>query len=145
MTVGEMLAATVPMARTLQMEFLETTAERAVVRLPDRADFHNHVGGPHAGAMFTLGDTVSGAVVLAAFGEQLARAVPLVVKAEIGYKKLAMGVITATATVGRPVADVVAELDGGGRPEFPVAVVFHREDGVVTGEMTIVWTLRPNA
>ncbi|MEV8421228.1 DUF4442 domain-containing protein [Streptomyces niveus] len=145
MTVGEMLAATVPMARTLQMEFLETTAERAVVRLPDRADFHNHVGGPHAGAMFTLGDTVSGAVVLAAFGEQLARAVPLVVRAEIGYKKLAMGVITATATVGRPVADVVAELDGGGRPEFPVAVVFHREDGAVTGEMTIVWTLRPNA
>lgn len=145
MTVGEMLAATVPMARTLQMEFLETTAERAVVRLPDRADFHNHVGGPHAGAMFTLGDTVSGAIVLAAFGEQLARAVPLVVKAEIGYKKLAMGVITATATVGRPVADVVAELDGGGRPEFPVAVVFHREDGAVTGEMTIVWTLRPNA
>ncbi|MFD9872632.1 DUF4442 domain-containing protein [Streptomyces niveus] len=144
MTVGEMLAATVPMARTLNMEFLETTAERAVVRLPDQAEFHNHVGGPHAGAMFTLGDTVSGAVVLAAFGDQLTRAVPLVVKAEIGYKKLAMGVVTATATVGRPVADVVAELDGGGRPEIPVTVVFNREDGAVTGEMTIVWTLRPN-
>lgn len=144
MTVGEMLAATVPMARTLNMEFLETTAERAVVRLPDQAAFHNHVGGPHAGAMFTLGDTVSGAVVLAAFGDQLTRAVPLVVKAEIGYKKLAMGVVTATAIVGRPVADVVAELDGGGRPEIPVTVVFNREDGAVTGEMTIVWTLRLN-
>ncbi|WP_381801756.1 DUF4442 domain-containing protein [Streptomyces niveus] len=144
MTVGEMLAATVPMARTLNMEFLETTAERAVVRLPDQPAFHNHVGGPHAGAMFTLGDTVSGAVVLAAFGDQLTRAVPLVVKAEIGYKKLAMGVVTATATVGRPVADVVAELDGGGRPEIPVTVVFNREDGAVTGEMTIVWTLRLN-
>ncbi|AQU69842.1 DUF4442 domain-containing protein [Streptomyces niveus] len=144
MTVGEMLAATVPMARTLNMEFLETTAERAVVRLPDQAAFHNHVGGPHAGAMFTLGDTVSGAVVLAAFGDQLTRAVPLVVKAEIGYKKLAMGVVTATATVGRPVADVVAELDGGGRPEIPVTVVFNREDGAVTGEMIIVWTLRLN-
>ncbi|MFD5896408.1 MULTISPECIES: DUF4442 domain-containing protein [unclassified Streptomyces] len=144
MTVGEMLAATVPMARTLNMEFLETTAERAVVRLPDQAAFHNHVGGPHAGAMFTLGDTVSGAVVLAAFGDQLTRAVPLVVKAEIGYKKLAMGVVTATATVDRPVADVVAELDGGGRPEIPVTVVFNREDGAVTGEMTIIWTLRLN-
>ncbi|MEU0699000.1 DUF4442 domain-containing protein [Streptomyces niveus] len=144
MTVGEMLAATVPMARTLNMEFLETTAERAVVRLPDQAAFHNHVGGPHAGAMFTLGDTVSGAVVLAAFGDQLTRAVPLVVKAEIGYKKLAMGVVTATATVGRPVADVVAELDGGGRPEIPVTVVFNRADGAVTGEMIIVWTLRLN-
>ncbi|MFE1344937.1 PaaI family thioesterase, partial [Streptomyces sp. NPDC058757] len=52
-SVGEMLAATVPMAGTLNLEFLETTAERAVVRLPDQPAYHNHVGGPHAGAMFT--------------------------------------------------------------------------------------------
>ncbi|MFF5972978.1 DUF4442 domain-containing protein [Streptomyces sp. NPDC012769] len=145
MTVGEMLAATVPMARTLKLEFLETTAERAVVRLPDQADYHNHVGGPHAGAMFTLAESASGAIVLAAFGDQLGRAVPLAVKAEIGYKKLAMGVVTATATLGRPAAEVVAELDAGQRPEFPVRIDITREDGAVTGEMTVVWTLRPNS
>ncbi|MEV7277775.1 DUF4442 domain-containing protein [Streptomyces sp. NPDC093111] len=145
MTVGEMLAATVPMARTLNLEFLETTAERAVVRLPDQADYHNHVGGPHAGAMFTLAESASGAIVIAAFGDQLGRAVPLAVKAEIGYKKLAMGVVTATATLGRPIADVVAELDAGERPEFPVRIDITREDGAVTGEMTVVWTLRPNS
>ncbi|GAA2812202.1 DUF4442 domain-containing protein [Streptomyces showdoensis] len=144
MTVGEMLAATVPMARTLKLEFLETTAERAVVRLPDQADYHNHVGGPHAGAMFTLAESASGAIVLAAFGDQLGRAVPLAVKAEIGYKKLAMGVVTATATLGRPAAEVVAELDAGQRPEFPVRIDITREDGAVTGEMTVLWTLRPN-
>ncbi|GGT94937.1 MULTISPECIES: DUF4442 domain-containing protein [Streptomyces] len=145
MSVGEMLAATVPMARTLNLEFLETTSERAVVRLPDQADYHNHVGGPHAGAMFTLAESASGAIVLAAFGDQLGRAVPLAVKAEIGYKKLAMGVVTATATLGRPAAEVVAELDAGERPEFPVRIEITREDGAVTGEMTVVWTLRPNA
>ncbi|AXE76686.1 DUF4442 domain-containing protein [Streptomyces sp. R-74717] len=145
MTVGEMLAATVPMARTLNLEFLETTAERAVVRLPDQADYHNHIGGPHAGAMFTLAESASGAIVIAAFGDQMSRAVPLAVKAEIGYKKLAMGVVTATATLGRPVADVVAELDEGKRPEFPVVIEIQRADGAVTGEMTVVWTLRPNA
>ncbi|MFI8965919.1 DUF4442 domain-containing protein [Streptomyces sp. NPDC053493] len=145
MTVGEMLAATVPMARTLNLEFLETTAERAVVRLPDQADYHNHVGGPHAGAMFTLAESASGAIVLAAFGDQLGRAVPLAVKAEIGYKKLAMGVVTATATLGRPAAEVVADLDAGLRPEFPVRIEITREDGAVTGEMTVVWTLRPNS
>ncbi|MFE3329812.1 DUF4442 domain-containing protein [Streptomyces sp. NPDC059176] len=145
MSVGEMLAATVPMARTLNLEFLETSAERAVVRLPDQADYHNHVGGPHAGAMFTLAESASGAIVIAAFGAQLSRAVPLAVEAEIAYKKLAMGVVTATATLGRPVADVVAELDEGKRPEFPVTIAITREDGAVTGEMTVVWTLRPNA
>ncbi|MFD7619159.1 DUF4442 domain-containing protein [Streptomyces sp. NPDC059802] len=145
MTVGEMLVATVPMARTLNLEFLETTAERAVVRLPDQAEYHNHIGGPHAGAMFTLAESASGAIVIAAFGDQMSRAVPLAVKAEIGYKKLAKGVVTATATLGRPVAYVIAELDAGERPEFPVAIEIHRADGAVTGEMTVVWTLRPHA
>ena len=144
MSIGEMLAATVPMVRTLKLEYLETTPEKAVLSLPDQSEYHNHVGGPHAGAMFTLGESASGAVVLAAFGDQLARAVPLPVTAEIAFKKLARGPVTATATLGRSVEDVVAELDAGERPEFPVTVAIQREDGAVTGEMTVIWTLRPN-
>ena len=143
-SVGEMLAATVPMARTLHLEFLETTPERAVLRLPDQPDYHNHLGGPHAGAIFTLAESASGAIVLAAFGDQLSRAVPLAVRAEIAYRKLAMGPVTATATLGRPAAEVVADLDAGRRPEFPVAIAITREDGAVSGEMTVVWTLRPH-
>ncbi|MCX4760424.1 DUF4442 domain-containing protein [Streptomyces sp. NBC_01275] len=144
MSIGEMLAATVPMARTLNLEFLEAGPDKAVVALPDQGEFHNHVGGPHAGAMFTLGESASGAIVLAAFGDQLARAVPLAVGAEIAYRKLAMGTVTATATLGRPAAEVVAQLDAGERPEFPVAIEIRRGDGAVTGEMTVTWTLRPN-
>ncbi|MGW2704818.1 DUF4442 domain-containing protein [Streptomyces sp. NPDC001340] len=144
MSIGDMLAATVPMARTLNLEFLETSPEQAVVSLPDQGDYHNHVGGPHAGAMFTLGESASGAIVLAAFGDQLSRAVPLAVRAEIAYKKLAMGAVTATAKLGRPAAEVVAELDAGQRPEFPVMIEIRRADGAVTGEMQVVWTLRPN-
>ncbi len=47
--------------------------------------------------------------------------------------------------IGRPAADVVAELDQGLRPEFPVAVTLTRGDGAVTAEMTVVWTLRPQS
>ncbi|MGW1071676.1 DUF4442 domain-containing protein [Streptomyces sp. NPDC002537] len=144
-SIGDMLAATVPMARTLNLVFDETTPDRAVVHLPDQPDYHNHVGGPHAGAMFTLAESASGAIVLAAFGAQLSRAVPLAVSAEIRYKKLAKGPVTATAELGRPASEVVAELDAGGRPEFPVHIAITREDGDVTGEMTVVWTLRPNS
>ena len=144
MSIGELLAATVPMVRTLNLEYLETTPERAVLALPDQSEYRNHVGGPHAGAMFTLGESASGAIVLAAFGDQLSRAVPLAVSAEIAYKKLAMGAVTATATLGRPAAEVVAQLDAGERPEFPVTIEISRADGAVTGEMTVVWTLRPN-
>ncbi|MFC0004966.1 DUF4442 domain-containing protein [Micromonospora siamensis] len=143
------LLEAVPFARTLGIEFVEVAPEaegavRAVVRLPDTAEHHNHVGGPHAGAMFTLGETASGAVVLAAFGPVLDRAVPLAVKAEIAYKKVALGPVLATARLGRPVADVLAELDAGKRPEFPVEVEIGTEDGTVTSLLTVIWTLRPN-
>lgn len=143
-----MLAA-VPFARTLGLEFVEVAAEadgavQAVVRLPDTTATHNHVGGPHAGAMFSLGETASGAVVVAAFAHVLDRATPLAVNADIAYRKLAMGSVRATARLARPVADVVAELDAGHRPEFPVHVDIATEEGKPTGEMTILWTLRPH-
>jgi acyl-coenzyme A thioesterase PaaI-like protein len=142
--VGAFLQETVPMVRTLNLEYLETTAERAVLRMRDQPAFHNHLGGPHAGAMFTLAESASGAIVFVAFGDQLSRAVPLPVHAEIDFEKVARGTVTATAELGRPVADIIAELDAGQRPEFPVRVRIQREDGAVTGEMTVVWTLRPN-
>jgi hypothetical protein len=52
--------------------------------------------------------------------------------------------VLATARLGRTPAEVVAELDAGQRPEFPVEVEIGTEDGTVTGTMTVVWTLRPN-
>lgn len=138
----------VPFARTLGVTFTEVAPDgtggiRVVAELPDDTSVHNHVGGPHAGAMFSLGETASGAVVLAAFAEQLARTVPLAVRADIAYRKLAMGPVRATARLGRPVADVVAELASGVRPEFPVEIAISTSDGTVTAEMTVVWTLRP--
>ncbi|MEU7926517.1 DUF4442 domain-containing protein [Micromonospora sp. NPDC049801] len=139
----------VPFARTLGIEFVEVAPEadggvRAVVRLPDTPATHNHVGGPHAGAMFTLGETASGAVVLAAFGQLLDRAVPLAVRAEIAYRKLALGSVLATARLGRPASEVVAELEAGQRPEFDIEVEIATEDGTPTSTMTVIWTLRPN-
>jgi len=144
-SAGEILAATVPMVRALHLHYVETTPERAVVELPDQPEFHNHVGGPHAGAMFTLAESASGAVVLGAFGDQLARVVPLPVRAEIAWTRIARGRVRATATLGRPAAEVVAELDAGRRPEFPIQVSVTREDGAETSRLTVIWTLRPDS
>ncbi len=60
MPIGELLTAARPMVRTLNIEYLETTPERAVLALPDQGEYRNHVGGPHAGAMFTLGESAGG-------------------------------------------------------------------------------------
>ena len=60
------------------------------------------------------------------------------------YQKLARGDVTATARLGAEPADVVATLDAGERPEFPVHVEIARADGAVTATMTVLWTLRPH-
>lgn len=134
----------VPMAGTLNLKFGELTDEIAVVSMPDQADYHNHVGGPHAGAMFTLAESASGVLIFHNFGDILDQATPLAVTATIRYLKLAMGEVTATATMGRSVAEILAELDSGQRPEFDIDVVITDQAGVETGQMAISWTLKPN-
>lgn len=136
--------AAVPFVRHLGIDFTDLDHGTATMRLPDNADHHNHVGGPHAGAMFTLAESASGAIIIGTFGDQLNRAVPFPTTAEISFLKVATGDVTAEATLGRSRDEVVAELDEGKRPEFPVEVELRTEDGTVTGKMTIIWTLKPN-
>jgi acyl-coenzyme A thioesterase PaaI-like protein len=142
--VSDAMTQAVPWVKTTGVEFVEVAGDRVVVELPDGAEFHNHVGGPHAAMMFGVGETASGAVVLAAFSQHMDKATPLVARAEIAYKKVATGVLRAEAVLGRPAAEVVAELASGTRPEFPVHITLTNAEGVTTGEMTVVWTLRPN-
>jgi len=145
---GKALIEAVPFARTVGIEIIDVTLDgddiRAVAELPDAERLHNHVGGPHAGALFALGETASGAVVMAAFGPHLALGTPLAVRADIAYRKLALGAVRATARLGRGVDEVLAELAAGERPEFPVAVQITRADGAVTTELNVIWTIRPH-
>ncbi|MEU6696539.1 DUF4442 domain-containing protein [Pseudonocardia sp. NPDC046786] len=142
--VADAMTQAVPWVSTAGISFGRISTDRVEAFLPDRADQHNHVGGPHAAVMFGLGETASGAVGLAAFAAAGDRAVPLVVRSEIRYLKLARGDLRAEAVLTRPAGEVLAELDAGTRPEFTVDVTITDADGVQTGAMTIVWTLKPH-
>ncbi|MBF8190504.1 DUF4442 domain-containing protein [Nonomuraea sp. K274] len=142
--VGALLLQTVPFARGLGITYDFAAEGRAVCRLPDREDLHNHVGGPHAGALFTLAESASGAAMLSALGDQLTRAVPLATTANVEYRKLAMGEVRAEARLLVSREEVVAALDAGERPVFDAVVDVTNGDGVVVAAMTVTWTLRPN-
>ncbi|MER6946846.1 DUF4442 domain-containing protein [Nonomuraea sp. NPDC000554] len=142
--VGGFLLQTVPFARTLGITFDFAGDGRAICRLPDRPDLHNHVGGPHAGALFTLAESASGAAMLSALADQLSRAVPLATTAVIHYRKLAMGEVVAEGRLLASREEVLADLDAGKRPEFDVAVDVRNADDVVVAALTVTWTLRPN-
>jgi uncharacterized protein (TIGR00369 family) len=142
--VGALLLQTVPFARTLGISFDSVGDGQAVCRLPDRADLHNHVAGPHAGALFTLAESASGAAMLSALGDQLERAVPLALKATVEYRKLAKGEVHAEARLLVARDEVVAQLDAGERPVFDVAVDIKDADGTLVSTLTVTWTLRPD-
>ena len=146
--VAGTLPQLVPFVGTMRLEFVSLDDESAVLRLPDDPTTRNHVGGQHAGAVFTLGETAAGALVLRHFGEQLERVTPLAVEATIRYLSLSKGTVTATATTAADPSGVLAELDAGTRPEFDVDVVLYsdavEEPLEPTAAMTVRWTLRPN-
>jgi acyl-coenzyme A thioesterase PaaI-like protein len=142
--VADSMKQAVPWVKTSAVEFVEVTGDRVVAELPDNAETHNHVGGPHAAMIFGLGETASGAVTMAAFAQHMGQATPLVARSDISYRKLALGALRAEAVLGRPAAEVVAELAAGTRPEFPVHVTVTNAEGLTTAEMVVVWTLRPN-
>src|SRR5689334_14518835 len=122
--IRDLMPELVPFVKTLRLEYLELSEGRAVLRLLDAPEFHNHVGGPHAGAIFTLAESASGAVVIGSFEDLLPTVTPLAAGAEIAYRKLAKGPVTAEARLGRPADDVRRELaDTGTTVQFPVDVV----------------------
>jgi acyl-coenzyme A thioesterase PaaI-like protein len=141
--VADAMKTGVPWVAAAGIEVVEVTPDRAICSLPDIEAHRNHVGGPHAAVIFGLAETASGTVCLASFADQQGRATPLVVRSEIRYTKLARGPLTAEAVLGRPAADVIADLDAGERPEFPVHCTIRDAEGVTTAEMTVLWTLRP--
>ena len=139
--------AMVPMVTTLDLEFLDLGYDHAVLRLPDSPAYRNHLGAPHAGAMFTLAESASGALVFVHFGDLMADVTPFPVEATIRFLKVALGPVTATATLGAAAADAVATLESGKRPEFPVEIELttgEGDDRLVTGAMTVTWTLKLN-
>ncbi|MEW9555755.1 DUF4442 domain-containing protein [Nonomuraea sp. NPDC050783] len=142
--VGALMLETVPFARTLGVAFDEVADGRALCRLPDREDLHNHVAGPHAGALFTLAESASGAAMLSLLGDQLSRAVPLATGATVEYRKLAKGEVRAEARLSATRDEVVAKLDAGERPVFDVGVELRDGDGTLVSTVTVTWTLRPN-
>ena len=145
-TVRATMPRTVPMVATLGLEFLVLSDDHAVLRLPDDPVYRNHVGGPHAGAMFTVAETASGALVLAHYGELLDVLTPLPIEATVRYLKVALGPVTATARFAEPIDDVLARFEAGERPEFVIDVELttgEADERLVTGSMSIRWTLRP--
>ncbi len=136
------LQGAIPYNLHLGLEILEIAPARGVVRLPDTETLRNHVGSQHAGALFSLGEAASGAAFVGAFVERLSDLTPLAERAEIAYRRIARGAITATARLATPAEEVGAALEQGGRARFPVDVALTNGARDVVADMTVHWYVR---
>lgn len=139
------LAGAIPFNNHLGLVLAEVAAGRGIVKLPDIPTLHNHVGTQHAAGLFAAGEFASGAAFLGSFADHLARVTPLARAAEIDYRKLARGEITATARLDEPVAELVEQLEKDRKVEFSIEVDLTDADGHVVAAMTVDWHVRLTA
>jgi uncharacterized protein (TIGR00369 family) len=140
--IAKGMSQVVPFVGFLGLRIESIAAGEATVVLPDRAELKNHVGTQHAGALFTVAETASGAAFVGAFAERMGEVRPLARSAEISYEKIAKGEVTARAQLGVPAAEALATLDGKGVVEFPCTIELSDSEGAAVATATVRWHVR---
>ncbi|HVV89348.1 MAG TPA: DUF4442 domain-containing protein [Solirubrobacterales bacterium] len=140
--IAKGMAIAVPYISHMGIEVTEMSEGAATAVLPDRPELHNHVGSQHAGALFGVAETASGAAFVGAFAARMGDVTPLARGAEISYVKVARGRVEAKAKLGVPAAEALATLDQDGRVDFSVGVEMTDPDGDVVATATVDWNVR---
>jgi uncharacterized protein (TIGR00369 family) len=140
--IAKGMAIAVPYISHMGIEVTEMSEGAATAVLPDRPELHNHVGSQHAGALFGVAETASGAAFVGAFAIRMGDVTPLARSAEISYVKVARGAVEAKAKLGMPADEALAKLDKDGRVDFSVEVEMTDGDGDVVATATVDWNVR---
>jgi uncharacterized protein (TIGR00369 family) len=133
------LAAAIPFARHAGIEIVEIADGSAVARLVQAEQLSNHIGSVHAGALFTLGETASGAAMAGAFAAIVTLIRPLATSARISWRKLARGTLTARARTDQAGVELRRQLDADGVVAFEARVEVRDEQEQIVAEMVVAW------
>jgi uncharacterized protein (TIGR00369 family) len=129
----------VPFASYVGVELEKIEKGRAVARLPIRPQGLNHIGTQHAGALFTLGESASGAAMVGIFAPVLSEIRPVAAEAAIRYIAPAKGAVRAQASASGDADTLLAAIKTDGKTMFQVSVTMTDEDGTGVAEMTVNW------
>lgn len=140
--IAKSMTTAVPYIGHMGIEVAEMSEGAATALLPDRPELHNHVGSQHAGALFGVAETASGAAFVGAFAARMGDVTPLARSAQISYLKVARGEIAAKAKLGMAAAEALAKLDANGRVDFSVEVEMTDAEGNVVAVATVDWNVR---
>ncbi len=139
--IKQQMMDTLPFVRLLGISIDEIGAGTSKVSLPDDPKLHNHLGTQHAGALFTLAETASGAAMAGGFAELILGLRPVAKESRIQYQKVARGATRAEGRVPGDLAALKAQLAQDGKVAFPVAVDIFDSEGTLAAQVTVDWYL----
>ena len=139
--IRQQLMDTLPLVRLLGISIDVIGAGVASASMPDDPKLHNHLGTPHAGALFTLAETASGAAMAGAFADLILGLRPVAKESRIVYLKVAKGATRANARVPGDINAFKATLKADGKVAFPVEVDILDAHGTLAAQVQVDWYL----
>ncbi len=114
--------------------------DQSSLELGLREEVHNHIGGMHAAAQFTLAETQSGLYLLSLFPEYAKEMMPLLRSSTLKYKHPANGTLYAEATVNEEHREKFKkQYLKKGRGLLSIEVLLKDASGTITMESTFLW------
>lgn len=136
------LETAVPFATYVGVKLLELGDGFASAELEQHHEVSNHIQSMHAGAMFTLGEAASGAAMAGALAPVILKMRPVAAVANIAFKKVAKGKLTAHAKTSQEGATLMRAIAEHGKVTFDVNVDVQDASGDTVVEMTVNWYVR---
>lgn len=139
--IKQQMMDTLPFVRLLGISIDDIGAGTSRVSMPEDPKLNNHLGTQHAGALFTLAETASGAAMAGGFAELILGLRPVAKSSRIEYQKVARGATRAEGRVPGDLAALKAQLAQDGKVAFPVAVDIFDSEGTLAVQVTVDWYL----
>ena len=139
--IRQQMMETLPFVRLLGISIDDIGAGTSKVSMPLDPKLNNHLGTQHAGALFTLAETASGAAMAGGFADLILGLRPVAKESRIQYQKVAKGATHATARVPGDLTALKAALKAEGKVAFPVEVDVFDAEGTLAAQVQVDWYL----
>jgi uncharacterized protein (TIGR00369 family) len=139
--IKQQMMDTLPFVRLLGITIDSIGDGTSEVSMPSDPKLNNHLGTSHAGALFTLAETASGAAMAGGFADLILGLRPVAKESRIQYQKVAKGATRASGRVPGDLAALKAQLAQEGKIAFPVNVDIFDQEGTLAAQVTVDWYL----
>jgi uncharacterized protein (TIGR00369 family) len=139
--IKQQMMDTLPFVNLLGIRIDSIGPGTSEVSMPFDGKLANHLGTAHAGALFTLAETASGAAMAGGFADLILGLRPVAKESRIQYQKVAKGATRASGRVPGDIAALKAALQADGKVAFPVQVDVFDQEGTLAAQVEVDWYL----